>query len=111
MGNRQVAIVVQTTYNIERFRGATSHGRSKKFLFTVGAERKNSSKILPSTCLDLLKALGERVRTRGNSIAGREADSGCQPLTGPRLHTEPTPSRQVEIAFLQQYTEGHGPHL
>ena len=41
----KLAIAVQTTYNIERFHGATSHGGSKKFLFPVGAERKNRSNI------------------------------------------------------------------
>ena len=70
----KLAIAVQTTYNIERFRGATIHGRSDKFLFPDGAERKDRSKVILSSCLDLLKALVERVRTRGSSTAGREAD-------------------------------------
>ena len=64
----------QVTHNIESFRGATSHGGSRKFLFPVVAERKDRSKIIRSRCLDLLKALAERFRTRGSSIAGREAD-------------------------------------
>ena len=68
------AIAVQVTYNIERFRGATSHGGSKKFLFPDGAERKDKSKVILSSCLDLLKALAARVRRRGSSMAVREAD-------------------------------------
>ena len=51
----------------------SNHGRSKKFLVPDGAERKDKSKYTLSSCLDLLKALAERIRTR-SSISGREAD-------------------------------------
>ena len=51
-----------------------SHGGSKKVLFPDGTERKDRSKVIRSSCLDLLKSLVERVRTRGSSVAGREAD-------------------------------------
>ena len=55
------AIAVQTTYHVERFRSATSHGRSKKFFVPNRAERKDRSKVTLTSCFHLLKALAERV--------------------------------------------------
>ena len=63
------------TQYVGRFRGATKHEGSKKFLFSDVTKRKNRCKITRSGCLDLLKALVERFGTRGSSIAGREAAS------------------------------------
>ena len=68
------ATAVQATYNVESLRSATSHGGSKKFLFPVKAESKDWSKILPTSCLNLLEALAVRVRNKRQSIGVREAD-------------------------------------
>ena len=67
-------MVVQTTYNIERIRGTTSHRGSKEFLFPGGAECEDRGEVTHPGSLNLLKPLVERVRTRGSSKAGREAD-------------------------------------
>ena len=80
-------------HQVYRIRGATSHGGSKKFLFPIGAERKDRGKIKLSSCLDFLKALAECVRRAARLTEWMPTRSG------PRPHTEPTPTGLVRIAL------------
>ena len=68
------ANAIQATYNIERFRSATSHGRDQEFLLTFGAESKKGSQIIPTSCLNLFWVFGECARTGGSSTAVREGE-------------------------------------
>ena len=68
------ATVVQAEYNIDRLHSAMSHGRDQEFLFPIGAESENGSQVIPTSCLNLLWAFDDSVRTGGSSTADRDAD-------------------------------------
>ena len=107
--SHQFATVIQATYNIERFHSAMSHGRDQEFLFPFGAESKNWSKILPMSCLNLFKAVGECAGVGGSSTTGREAESMKTQASRVQDRTQ---SQRI-ISWWEWHCTGlqYGPHL